>query len=208
MLIVGGGVSAAATYYFLVNKLSSLPSSLPRTVVWEKSSMIGGRMVSWPFYDDGNASTASVRADMGAQYITVQRQPSPYQAVYDTLVARGVLIPLTEPIEGVKKSHYDQKHYIAWKGTSDVVNSLFEGADVISNRELIELNISDSGEEWIAKYSTSSGSFVSSTFKDICLCVTSSSLLQIKGNWLDRIRTISGAEDIFNKLLSTGYSSR
>jgi predicted NAD/FAD-dependent oxidoreductase len=209
MLILGGGVSAAATYYFLVNKLSSHPSLIANIAVWEKLSFVGGRMLSWHYHDDDNNPVANVRADMGAQYLTVQRQPSPYRSVYDTLVAKDVLAPLQEPIEGVRMTHHEQEHFIARRGTRAIVRSLLEGANVVRDRELIELNVSEAGDEWIARYSSSTGQTASASYTDICICITPSALFQIKGNWLERARAAdAGVDDVFKKLQSTRFSSR
>jgi hypothetical protein len=130
VLIVGGGLSGAA-----VSRFVSICHDGPTVdiTMWEALSYAGGRMHA------DRSHSGSSRCDMGAQYISRSINSSDDNSdVYDFLEDAGALKMLVQNavIEGMRPDHLSGRHYIAPRGTDDVITSLLGAARVVCSRKL------------------------------------------------------------------------
>lgn len=231
-LIVGAGLTSAALYHYMQQKVwqslsatgsLSLASAITSTSggqgfeIWDRNDHIGGRMrniyPSVPTLHD-----PYLRADMGAQYLSQKSSSPEIQEVYDYLLDKEVLVPLEtlscNSIEGVRSNHYEQRHFIAWKGTSEIVRALCPDQIVTLNRTLTHLDLSQDGKYWEARYSDvhhpalDMESASRKLYTNVILCVPPRCLLDIAGNWKTVIQQQSLGQNFLESLPSVTYSSR
>lgn len=194
LLIVGGGITGAATYHFLSERF--IQSSLFYSIdIWEKSNAIGGRMNTYR-----NPEIPSIKADMGAQYLSVQSNR--YDKVYDYLENQHVISPLNQYIENVRDDHHKRKHYLATDGLDRVVNCLFQSSKVHYDHSVTSLSMCETRKQYKVTYSTTNEYDRESYYDIVFLCLPKPALLSIHGNW----KSQSGS--IIDKIENVKYSCR
>uniref|UniRef100_A0A8C0I7I1 Renalase, FAD dependent amine oxidase n=1 Tax=Balaenoptera musculus TaxID=9771 RepID=A0A8C0I7I1_BALMU len=113
VLIVGAGLTGSLCAA-LLRKAAARPLHL---AVWDKAGDSGGRMTT-----ASSPHNLQSTVDLGAQYITcTPHYAKKHQSFYDELLARGVLKPLTSPIEGMVIKEGDC-NFMAPHGVSSIIN--------------------------------------------------------------------------------------
>eukprot|EP01036_Dinobryon_divergens_P045200 gene45200-60369_t len=142
ILIVGGGVTGAATYHFLS---ALLPHVL--YTVWEKETVIGGRMHS----NIQRGMAGSPHCDMGAQYLTSDASITDFEAVYQRLLNENIVKPLKlGSVSGMRPDQLNKRHLVAVNGLGSVVSELLKGADVRVGHTLDHIQLSSDRQRWLA----------------------------------------------------------
>lgn len=136
ILVVGAGVTGSLCAYLIRQRL---PSKLQcQIIVWEKSRGIGGRMAA-----SRNPSNMDSIAELGAQYITPQKQYKPLHFdFYQEL--DGILSPITQDIAGLINKQ-DQENLKSKTGLSAIAKHFFNKsfADIMCSQRLTELKLND-----------------------------------------------------------------
>ena len=147
ILVVGCGLTGAATYHFLTSANPYLRSSLE---IWESNDQIGGRMST----DHHKGLFSS--CDLGAQYITEEggddydwpvkyndntTTGSGYIDIFDMLKSNGMLTPIVDNniVEGMRHDEQTKTHYIAPLGTASLIGKLTTGAKVRMGRMVTDI---------------------------------------------------------------------
>ena len=123
ILIIGAGITGATTASFL--KAASNKLNIDVTI-FDKGRGAGGRMTT-----SRSDLDHRMHLDLGAQYITVgagggNDSPINSPVSYETLLSNELIVPFQDMVQGARKTHNEQTHYIAPNGLSSVVKNLLE----------------------------------------------------------------------------------
>lgn len=94
------------------------------------------------------------RCDLGAQYISQGVSGSGFcDDLYEYLKNRGTLKVMGDNnlINGMRPEHQLGKHFIAPAGTSSIVSTLLEGANVITGKKLLKLSLNVQSFTFVAQ---------------------------------------------------------
>lgn len=209
ILIVGCGLTGAATYHYLCGLHPHLKSSIQ---IWEAASSIGGRMST----DRCLQSFSS--CDLGAQYIT--KNTEMFDDTYHFLSSTNTLVKLRDNavVDGMRPEHLVKTHFIAPQGTSSIVGSLAQGANLHLGKKLLSLNYDSINRKVLAtgvrRINTSGGwpanaassnlfnITASSTdatheteeFDAVVLGILAPQILSLEGNFLDSVDSVDTTE--------------
>ncbi|KAB0389686.1 hypothetical protein E2I00_009401, partial [Balaenoptera physalus] len=139
---------------------------------------------SWGLIQGGRMTTASSphnlqsTVDLGAQYITcTPHYAKKHQSFYDELLARGVLKPLTSPIEGMVIKEGDC-NFVAPHGVSSIINHYLKesGADIYFRQCVTQINLRN--DKWEVLRETGSPE----QFDIVVLTMPAPQILQLQGD--------------------------
>ncbi|KAM5236459.1 renalase [Ctenodactylus gundi] len=190
VLIVGAGLTGSACAALLRKEVSA-PLYL---AVWDTAGDSGGRMTT-----ACSPHNPRCTADLGAQYITcTPHYAQKHQTFYDELLARGILKPLSSPIEGMMMKEGDC-NFVAPQGISSVVQHYLKksGAEVYFRRCVTHINLRN--DRW--EVTKEAGS--PEEFDVVVLTMPVPQILQLQG---DVVNLISECQR--QQLESVSYSSR
>ncbi|XP_068404252.1 renalase isoform X1 [Eschrichtius robustus] len=190
VLIVGAGLTGSLCAA-LLRKAAARPLHL---AVWDKAGDSGGRMTT-----ASSPHNLQSTVDLGAQYITcTPHYAKKHQSFYDELLARGVLKPLTSPIEGMVIKEGDC-NFVAPHGVSSIINHYLKesGADIYFRQCVTQINLRN--DKWEVLRETGSPE----QFDIVVLTMPAPQILQLQG---DIVNLISECQR--QQLESVSYSSR
>ncbi|XP_004583437.2 renalase isoform X1 [Ochotona princeps] len=190
VLIVGAGLTGSLCAA-LLSRETGRPLHL---AVWDKAGECGGRMST-----AHSPHNPQCTADLGAQYITcTPHYAKKHQSFYDELLGRGILKPLTAPIEGmvVKEGDFN---FVAPEGISSVVKHYLKesGAEVHFSHCVTQISRRD--DKWEVSRETGSPEW----FDVVVLTMPVPQILQLRGDVMNLI-----SECQRQQLESVSYSSR
>jgi renalase len=205
ILVVGCGITGAAINRYIT---SMFPTLNPSYTFWEKSSALGGRMIT-NFKGIQNKDGYVPHANMGAQYLTRSTDDSE-NLIYSLLHDSKVITVLNDNnlIDGMRPEHLVKTHYIAPNGLSSVIDYLSKNDDHKFHYDttLESINTKYSSDKK-KKYFVASGKNkeenVEEMFDTIILTVPTPQLLELKGEIID----IFGST-FKEQLQAVQYSSR
>jgi predicted NAD/FAD-dependent oxidoreductase len=217
VLVVGCGITGSAVNRYLT---TLFPALKPSYTFWEKSSGLGGRMITnylEPAKIDnkvsGELQYLAPHCDMGAQYLT-RSSDNAESLIYSLLNDAGVIAPIMDntAISGMRPEHLIKTHYVASKGLSSVIDYLSKG----SNSDIASIFSYDTTLESITiKYCAETkcniyaavgsklGSKVEDSFDTVILTLPAPQLLALEGDVVEIL-----GSDFRNQLGNVVYSSR
>ncbi|XP_029787555.1 renalase isoform X2 [Suricata suricatta] len=190
VLIVGAGLTGSLCAA-LLRKETPRPVHL---AVWDEAGDSGGRMAT-----ARSPCNSQSTVDLGAQYITcTPHYAKKHQRFYDELLARGILKPLTSPIEGMVMKEGDC-NFVAPQGLSSVIKHYLEesGAEVHCRRRVTQINLRND------KWEVSREAGPPEQFDIVVLTMPVPQILQLRGDITNLI-----SECQRQQLKSVSYSSR
>ncbi|XP_058527313.1 renalase isoform X3 [Ochotona princeps] len=173
VLIVGAGLTGSLCAA-LLSRETGRPLHL---AVWDKAGECGGRMST-----AHSPHNPQCTADLGAQYITcTPHYAKKHQSFYDELLGRGILKPLTAPIEGmvVKEGDFN---FVAPEGISSVVKHYLKesGAEVHFSHCVTQISRRD--DKWEVSRETGSPEW----FDVVVLTMPVPQILQLRGDVMNQ----------------------
>ncbi|XP_069467380.1 renalase isoform X2 [Ambystoma mexicanum] len=190
VLIVGAGLTGSLCAHLL----KRVRTNQLQIVVWDKARGSGGRMST-----SRCPSNPSCTVDLGAQYITVTPDyATKHKSFHDELLARGILAPLTAPVEGMVMTE-GSRNFVTPKGVSSIVKHFLKesGAAVFYEHHVTQINLRE------GKWDVSRKSGSSEQFDVVLLTIPVPQILQLEGDIVNLIN-----ENQKQQLEAVSYSSR
>ncbi|MEJ1276465.1 hypothetical protein NN561_007370 [Cricetulus griseus] len=134
VLVVGAGLTGSLCAALLRRTVAG-PLHL---ALWDKAGDAGGRMIT-----ANSPQNPRCTADLGAQYITcTPHYAEKHREFYEELLAHGVLVPLTSPIEGMMVKEGDC-NFVAPQGISSIIKHYLKesGAEVFFKQRVTQINL-------------------------------------------------------------------
>merc|ERR1711997_367993 len=196
VLVIGGGITSAATSAFVTERLCSKNVQL---TVWEKARGAGGRMST--SRSPGNSKCI---ADLGAQYISVTPEYEiTHKSIYDQLIQENVIKPRTTHIDGQIPTQYnDVKDFVTTNlGMSSLVKYFFckSGTEVNFNHHVTKINIT---KDKMFEVNTQDGK--TELFDAAVMTMPVPQILQLPG--MDQIIKPETKENLSNVVYSSRYA--
>ncbi|XP_021080733.1 renalase isoform X2 [Mesocricetus auratus] len=190
VLVVGAGLTGSLCAA-LLRRAAAGPLHL---ALWDKAGDAGGRMVT-----ANSPHNPRCTADLGAQYITcTPHYAKKHQEFYEELLALGILVPLTAPIEGMMVTEGDC-NFVAPHGISSIIKHYLKesGAEVFFKQCVTQINLRNN--KWEVSKETGSPE----QFDLVVLTMPAPQILELQG---DIVNLISECQK--QQLASVSYSSR
>jgi predicted NAD/FAD-dependent oxidoreductase len=217
VLVVGCGITGSAVNRYLT---TLFPALKPSYTFWEKSSGVGGRMITNYLETakiDSKASSElqylAPHCDMGAQYLT-RSSDNAESLIYSLLNDAGVIAPIVDntAISGMRPEHLIKTHYVASNGLSSVIDYLSKGSNsdienVFSYDTTLESitvkYCAEKNSNIYAAVGSKLGSKVEDSFDTVILTLPAPQLLALEGDVVGML-----GNDFRKQLGNVVYSSR
>ena len=178
VLVVGAGATGSAAAL----RLRQLGGKNVMVEVWEKARGPGGRMST----NRQEVNGATVRADMGAQYISIEESDTAGLQVADLLLSSGVCAQVSpEHLSATPERPKQAKHLVGTAGgVNDALKLLLEEADATMHYEKRVASLDLQRGVWRARpFEGASGVFDAVLIAVPGCGVGGDNLLKIHGNW-------------------------
>lgn len=220
ILVVGCGITGAAVNRYLT---SMFPTLKPSYTFWEKSSSLGGRMMT-NFQPSSSVVSSATQnretqteflgphCDMGAQYLT-RSSDDAESLIYTLLADAGVIAPIGDNtiIDGMRPEHLVKTHFVAPNGLSSVISYLSIGSNEKNSvfqydttLESICVRYSDENKRNVfTAVGKKTQNNIEESFDSIILTLPAPQLLELTGDIVEMF-----GSTFRNQLNSVVYSSR